>query len=267
MGINSIKRKDKIKELLSREKQVSVSELVSLFHVSEVSVRRYLEELEKENFLFRTYGGAVKRENGISAEFFFGEKEKKNLAEKKAIAKAAYDLINSGETIFLDTGTTTLEISRLLLQSGKNLLVVTTSLPVVSELSRTDDLKVFVLGGFLRKELMDFSGPFSGEEIARLAFDQVFLGVDGISGDKGLTTTDTVTAGMEESVMKKTRVVNVVADFSKIGKESLISYGNIKGKNIFKRLITDSRADRKELEKIKKAGFEVKIAQLEEDKR
>jgi DeoR family transcriptional regulator, fructose operon transcriptional repressor len=267
MGINSIKRKDKIKELLNRRKRVSVSELVSLFHVSEVSVRRYLEELEEENFLFRTYGGAVKKENGISAEFFFGEKEKKNLAEKKAIARVAYELIKSGETIFMDTGTTTLEIGRLLVRSDKNLLVVTTSLPVVSELSRTDNIKVFVLGGFLRKELMDFSGPFSGEEIARLAFDQAFLGVDGISGDKGLTTTDTVTAEVEESVMKKARVVNVVADFSKVGKESLISYGNIESKNTTKRLITDSRADRKELEKIKKAGFKVKIAQLKEDER
>lgn len=147
MGINSIKRKDKIKDLLSRKGRVLVSELISALDVSEVSIRRYLEELEKENFLLRTYGGAVKKENGISAEFFFGEKEKKNLAEKKAIAKVAYDLINSGETIFLDTGTTTLEISKLLVRSGKTPVVVTNSLPVVSEISKVEGIKVSFLAG------------------------------------------------------------------------------------------------------------------------
>lgn len=261
MGINGIKRKDKIKDILDRKGQVSVSELVSLFKVSEVSVRRYLEEMEKENLLLRTYGGAVKKENSISSEFFFGEKAKKNVAEKKVIAKEAFEMIKSGETIFFDTGTTTLEISKFLAKSGKTLVVVTTSLPIVSELSQAGSIKVFVLGGFLRRELMDFSGYFLSEEIADFTFDQSFLGVDGISAEKGLTTTDTVTAGVEESVMEKSRIINIVADFSKIGKVSLIPYGNIKERKKEKRLITDSRADRRELEGLKKSGFEIRIAQ------
>ncbi|MBN1446179.1 MAG: DeoR/GlpR transcriptional regulator [Candidatus Omnitrophica bacterium] len=263
MGIKSIKRKERITEVLDRKGGVSVAELVSMLKVSEVTVRRYLEELEKENVLLRTYGGAVKKEGGISPEFFFGEKEKKNLAAKKAIAAESIALIKSGETIFLDTGTTTLEISRLLAGIEKKLIVVTNSLPVVSELSQSSVIKVFVLGGFLRRELMDFSGPFSDSEIKGLAFDQIFLGVDGISAEKGLTTTDTTTAKIEEAVMSRTRIINIAADFSKIGKISLIQYGDINKRNIHKRLITDSSAEKKEVSLIKKLGFEIKIAELQ----
>ncbi len=83
----------------------------------------------------------------------------------------AYDLINSGETIFLDTGTTTLEISKLLVRSGKTPVVVTNSLPVVSEISKVEGIKVFVLGGFLRRELMDFSGHFLPGDIESFTFE------------------------------------------------------------------------------------------------
>lgn len=260
MGINGIQRKDKIKEALSKKGQVSVSELVALFKVSEVTVRRYLEELEKENFLVRTYGGAVKKESSISSEFFFGEKAKKNIAEKKSIAREAAGMIKSGETVFFDTGTTTLEVSKLLSHGGKNLVIVTTSLPIVSELSQSAGMKIFVLGGFLRRELMDFSGYFLQEEIANFAFDQSFLGVDAISAERGLTTTDTVTAEMEEAVMGKSRIINIVADHSKIGKVSLIPYGRINETRKEKRIITDSRADRRELDRLKNFGFEIIIA-------
>jgi len=263
MGISSIKRKNRIIEILNTQGTVAVSELVQRLNVSEVTVRRYLEEMEQDNFLLRTYGGAVKKESGISAEFFFGEKEKKNLAEKKAIAEEAVSLIRNGETIFLDTGTTTLEISRLLARSGRNILVVTNSLPVVTELSRAGDIKVFLLGGFLRRELMDMSGPFSDDEIGKLTFDQVFLGVDGISANRGLTTTDTTTARIEEAVMERTRILNVVADFSKIGKVSLIPYGSIEKRDVHRRLITDSSAGKKELKRIeRKLGFEIRVAML-----
>ncbi|MCM8820575.1 MAG: DeoR/GlpR family DNA-binding transcription regulator [Candidatus Omnitrophica bacterium] len=259
MGIKSIKNKEKIVEVLEKKGVISVSELAPILKVSEFTIRRYLEELEKEGILIRTYGGAVKKDNGISSGFFFGEKAKKNINEKKLIAELAFSLIKDGETIFLDTGTTTLEIARLLKRGEKNLVVATNSFPVVSELSQVSYIKVFVIGGFLRNTLMDFAGPFSTEEIGILSFDQAFLGADGISADRGLTTTDTTSAEIEEAVMDRARTINIVADFSKIGRDSLIPYGRMKErKNI--RIITDFRANKKELKKIQDAGIEVKIA-------
>jgi len=250
MGISSIQRKTFIKDIVARKGDISVSEIVKLLDVSEVTARKYLEELESENFLLRTYGGAVLRKPSFSGEFFFGEKSKKNISEKQAVAKKAFSLIKDNETVFLDTGTTVYELSKLMKNSGKKLVAATNSLSVVSELSQNSGIKVFVLGGFLRHELMDFSGTFVKDQIKNLNFNQAFLGIDGLSSEQGMTTTDTLTAGIEESVMEKSAAVNILADYSKIGRISLIPYGKLEKKSIVKRLITDSKADRKELKKI-----------------
>lgn len=258
MGISSIQRKKAIRELIAKKGDITVAEIVSLLGVSEVTGRKYLEELEDEKFLLRTYGGAVLNQPSFSGEFFFGEKAKKNIQAKRAIAKKAFSLITENETIFLDTGTTIFELSRLIKNSGKKLVVATNSLSAVSELSQSSCIKLFVLGGFLRRELMDFSGTFIREEISHLNFNQAFLGIDGLSSEQGLTTTDIVTAGIEEAVMQKSQTINILADFSKIGRISLIPYGKLEIGSKKKKLITDAAADKKELEKIRdKFGFQI----------
>ncbi|MCX5642490.1 MAG: DeoR/GlpR family DNA-binding transcription regulator [Candidatus Omnitrophica bacterium] len=262
MGINSLKRKEMIRSAVAGRGEVLVSELVKRLGVSEVTIRRYLEELEKEGVLTRTYGGAIKNEARISPEFLFTEKSQRNLAEKKVIARAAVNLVREGETIFLDSGTTILELSRLLKKSRLSFTVATTSLPVASELFPLERIKVLLLGGFLRRELFDFFGPFSREELSRLTFNQAFLGVDGISGQEGLTTTDSVTALIEETVIKKSQKINILADHSKIGHIALIPYGNIQGIAKTKRLITDSGAAPEELRNLKKMGLEVIVVKV-----
>ena len=261
MGISSIQRKKAIKDIISKKGCISVSEIVNTLHVSEVTVRKYFEELECENFLLRTYGGAVIKETSFSGEFFFGAKSQKNIKEKQAIAKKAFSLIKDNETIFLDTGTTIFELSKIIRAGNKKLVVVTNSFSVVSELSHNQKIKVFVLGGFLRHELMDFSGMFAKEEIRYLNFTQTFLGVDGLSAREGLTTTDPITAKVEEAVMEKSLVLNILADFSKIGRVSLIPYGRLDSRQMFKRLITDSKADKQEIAKIK-SRFGLEIIQI-----
>ena len=262
MGINSIKRKEMIWLAVASHGEVSVAELVKRLGVSEVTVRRYLEELEKEGVLTRTYGGAVKNETRISPEFLLTEKSQRNLAEKKVIARAAVDLIQEGETIFLDSGTTILEVSRLLKERQFRLTVATTSLPAASELFPVERIKVLLLGGFLRRELFDLFGPFSREELSRLTFNQAFLGVDGISGQEGLTTTDSISALVEETVIKGSQKINILADHSKVGHIALIPYGNIQGITKTKRLITDSGAAPEELHNLKKMGLEVIVVKV-----
>ena len=256
----SIKRKNTIAKILKEKGEISVSELVNKFSVSEVTIRRYLRDLERKGILLRTYGGAVKREDTIPAEFFFGEKSKRNINEKKRIASLSVKLIQNGQIIFLDTGTTTLEISKFLVKEEKKVMVVTNSIPIAYELASTKYIKVFILSGFFRKELFDLFGPFSIPEIEKFSFNQSFLGVDGISSKVGLTTTDLITAQIEEAVMDRSEVINIVADFSKIGRISFIPYGNIKNRRVIKRLITDSSASKDEIRKLKEYGFEIKIA-------
>lgn len=262
MGINSIKRKEIIRLTVASRGEVSVSDLVKRLGVSEVTIRRYLEELEKEGVLTRTYGGAVKNDVRISPEFLFTKKSQHNLAEKKAIARAAVNLVQEGETIFLDSGTTTLEVGRLLRERQFHFTVATTSLPVASELFPVERIKVLLLGGFLRRELFDFFGPFSRKELNRLTFNQAFLGVDGISSQEGLTTTDSITALIEETVIKKSQKINILADHSKIGRVALIPYGNIQGITKTKRLITDSGAAPEELRNLKRMGLEVIVVKV-----
>ncbi|PIP15673.1 MAG: hypothetical protein COX46_05255 [bacterium (Candidatus Ratteibacteria) CG23_combo_of_CG06-09_8_20_14_all_48_7] len=262
MGITSIKRKELIRSVINSRGEVSVLELAKKLGVSQVTVRRYLKEMEREKFLIRAYGGAVKREPEITPNLFFTEKTPLNLAEKRAIAQTAAGFINEGETIFLDSGTTILELSRILKKKNFRLTAATNSLPVVYELITANRIKVLLLGGFLRRELFDFWGPFSLEELDRLSFNQAFLGVDGISGQSGLTTTDLTSARTEEAVMAKSQVINILADYSKIGQDALISYGKIKDIHKVKRLFTDSKIPKKEIELLKSLGLEIKIANL-----
>lgn len=265
MGITSIKRKELIRSVINSHGEVSVLELAKKLRVSQFTVRRYLKEMEREGLLIRAYGGAVKRDTEIAPEFFFTEKAQRNPAEKRAIAQAAAGFINESETIFLDAGTTTLELSRILKKKNLRLTVATYSLPVVYELITANRIKVLLLGGFLRRELLDFWGPFSLEELDRLSFNQAFLGVDGISGQSGLTTTDLASARIEEAIMAKSQVINILADHSKIGQDALISYGKIKDIHKIKRLFTDSKIPKKEIEPLESFGLEIKIAKPQKD--
>jgi len=262
MGIKSIKRKEFIISLVTRRGKVSVSDLVNNFKVSEVTVRRYLKELERAGMLMRAYGGAVKIEADISPEFLFSEKSRRNPTEKKAIARAAVKFIQDGETIFLDSGTTPLELARLLKTNQQRLTVATTSLPIASELASADKIKILLLGGFLRREFFDFFSPFTPGELKQLTFNQAFLGVDGISGQEGLTTTDSATARVEETVIERSRKINILADHSKVGHVALIPYGKIKEVAKPKRLITDSGASPEELRKLKKFGLEIIVVKV-----
>lgn len=262
MGVKAVKRENKIVSLLEDRGEVSVSQLVEALDVSEVTIRRDLESLEGKGVLLRTYGGAVRRrDNEIGNEFAYGEKEKRNILEKKAIAKAAAGFIKPGETVFLDSGTTAYEIALLIKRGKTELTVVTNSFPAASELADTDAVNIFLLGGFLRKKLYDFYSPFVRDEIAGLSFGTAFLGVDAISGKSGLTTTDLFTAQLEDAVMEKSHRVIIVADSSKIGKASLIGYGGNIAPEIPRILVTDGKAPEKELDEIKKNGFEIIIAE------
>lgn len=259
MGIGSVTRRNEIVSRVLKNGEVSVSELVDAFDVSEVTIRRDLEELEGRGVLLRTYGGAVKKEeNEIGSEFLFGEKKLRNLEAKRSIAEAAMDFVKPGETVFLDSGTTTLEIARFIREKNIDVTVVSNSLPLVIELIHSEKANIFLLGGFLRRKLFDFYGPFLKDEISNLSINKAFLGVDAISGKFGLTTTDSSTGQIEEAVIANSCEIVVVADSSKIGKVALIPYGKSCARNLPCTLITDTGADEAELKEIEKLGFAVK---------
>jgi len=253
MGLEFNKRKDKILEILRDNRTVKVEQLVRIFRVSGITIRRDLERLEREGFLVRVYGGAISKEK-LNYEFSFQGKLGKNKEEKEKIGKLAATFIKEGEVIFLDTGTTTLYIAREL-RSRKNLKVITNSLYVAYEFSSVQDIELILLGGIFRPKSLDVAGSVTEENLAKFHADKAFLGADGIT-PSGLMTTDIQTANVAKTMVKLSKEVIVVTDHTKFGRNSFVIYA---GLNIVDKIITDKGLSSKYKKILKSKGIEVFI--------
>ncbi len=252
MGLDFAERKKTILDILNTENKVEVAKLASELEVSEVTVRRDLLIMERQGLLAKTYGGAVKLEQTF-LETMYRDKVKKMPEEKEAIGKYAAGLVKSGDVIFLDNGTTTAQIAKNL-KDRTNITVVTNSLFVLSELRFSRNINIILLGGNYRAGSLDLSGPLTERSIETFRADKAFLGTDGINIDGGVTSGDIYTAKVTELMCRLANEVIIVADHTKIGKNSFSKYADIK--NIDK-LITDKNTDSSYLNKISELGVEV----------
>ena len=165
-------RRSYILKQLNDKSSVTVSELSEAFGLSEVSVRKLLVSMEQEGVLKRTWGGAVSA-YGSLREFSHQEKEFLHKEEKTAIARAAYDCISDGEAVFLDSGTTTIQLARLMVTGPKrNIMVCTNSIHIAMELSKAGDLQVIVTGGELRANIYSCVGSLAAAALDQLYFDK-----------------------------------------------------------------------------------------------
>lgn len=214
----TVERRTKIIKIIDNEGNVKVTELSKLFNVSEVTIRNDLDQLEKKNLLVRAHGGAMKLQRaGIDYEL--DVKAKKNRAQKIAIGKKAASLIKNGDTIILDSGTTTLEIAKNL--SGfSNLTVITNSLNIAGQLVEFPDIKVIMLGGILRRTSLSFVGIKAIESLKNYFCDKVFMGVDGIDAHYGISTPNEEEAFLNNIMINNSREIIVVTDSSKFKNRS-----------------------------------------------
>ena len=196
MGLRAETRKKEILRVISDKKKLAIKELEDIFEVSGVTLRKDLEDLEKEDYLHRIYGGAVINEK-VGYEFPILERLNENILEKKSIAKEALSLISEKEAIFLDSGTTILELAKLL-KSYENLTVVTNSHLVVSELSSSKGIHLICIGGEFNPNHLAFCGLMTLNELRQFHFDKAFLGTDGLSLQYGLMTDDVAIAEVEK---------------------------------------------------------------------
>ncbi len=173
--------------------------------------------------------------------------------EKRRIAAAASALVTDGEAIGLTGGTTTTEVARSLVDRQR-LTVVTNALNIASELAIRPNLKLVVTGGYARPESYELVGPLAERSLAGLNLDVVFLGVDGISFEAGLTTHHEVEAHTNLALIERARRTVVVADSSKIGRSAFAQICPIERVD---ELITDSGADARSLAAIRDAGVDV----------
>jgi Transcriptional regulators of sugar metabolism len=219
-------RKQKILEYIANNARTSVQELCELLNVSQATVRRDLSELEKSNLLKRTHGGAVAL-HSVNFESTYGEREVQFQKEKMLIAKKAADFIEDGDSLIIDSGTTTYYLVPELMRF-KDLTVVTNSVLLMQELSFIPNIEIVSVGGNLRRNTMAFTGPLAESVLDRIRVDKAFMATNGVDVVEGLTTPNIVEASIKTKMLSIANQVYVLADHSKIGRVSFAKFGHIK---------------------------------------
>jgi DeoR family transcriptional regulator of aga operon len=232
-------RRRRILHLLEDQERVTVGKLAKEFGISAVTIRGDLDALDRQGALVRSHGGAVKRLDPLR-DYPLKIKETLHHAAKVRIAEAAFRLIRPGEKIILDSGTTTAEIARRIRNSKiKSLTVITNALNIAIELANLANVSVIMLGGMVRQMSYSLVGPHAVQILGELNADHVFLGVDGLDPDFGLSTPDVLEANLNAIMIRVSRQTTVVADSSKFGQRSLSVISKLD--NIH-RVITDNKA-------------------------
>jgi DeoR/GlpR family transcriptional regulator of sugar metabolism len=245
-------RQKQICELIARQGDCSIEELVKRFGVSGMTVRRDLESLAEQGKVIRTHGGAAMAER-VSFEFEFLKHRMENQAAKQAIAAVAAAEIKNGETIMLDSGTTTLALAGLL-REKHGLTVITNSLPIAAQLQYNQEIEVLLLGGRLRASSPDLAGAVTEANLEMLRADAVFMGADAIDRQGGVYQESPEVGRMLTKMAASAGRVYVVADGSKLGRTAVWRFGRLQD---WAALITDAGADRSLLASLKKAGVRV----------
>lgn len=249
-------RHKKILEIIETSGSVTVDELIRILQVSAVTARADLDALAEANALVRSHGGGVKRSDS-QVDYPVAIKETLHKAEKVRIGRAAAALIQPGQTIILDSGSTTAEVARQIRKDNIRLTVITNALNIAAELASTSHVEVVMLGGLLRKPSGSMVGPLAENSLRELSADHLFLGVDALDPSIGICTPDMLEAQLNSSMIRACREVTAVADFSKFQRRSLSVIAPI---DRLTRLITDDKSDPQVLAAIRERGVEVIVA-------
>jgi len=249
---STVERRNKIIQKIESEGSVRVDELSDEFDVSSVTIRNDLDFFEEKGLIHRTYGGALLR-NNIYNDPSIEEKKKINIEEKKRIAECAVDLIKDGESIILDSGSTTREIA-LRLKEKKNLTIMTNAINIALELAGSTNLEIMLTGGVLRDKSYSLVGPEAERTMQNYYFNKLFLGVDGMDFEHGLTTFHPLEAQLNRIMVERSNEVIAVTDSSKFNRHS---FSYICDLNHINTLVTDKNISADFEDKLKKRDIMV----------
>ncbi|WP_066501762.1 DeoR/GlpR family DNA-binding transcription regulator [Abyssisolibacter fermentans] len=216
-------RQRMILEILKNKGIVKINELVKFTKTSESTIRRDLTYLEGINELKRIHGGATLLKGRLN-EPSYKEKQVKNISEKSKIAKYASALIEEGDCIYLDAGTTIFEMIQYI--DKKDIVVVTNGLKHIDALVE-QDIDAYILGGRIKARTKAAVGIDALKNLERFRFDKCFIGINGIHLEYGFTTPDSEEAILKESIMKLSKEAFVLADESKFGEVNFVKVSDI----------------------------------------
>jgi len=252
-------RRQQILNLLEETGTLNVSDLADRFGVSLVTVRKDLDELGAEGLLDRTFGGAVFSQRSRFNRSFL-QRALEHRQEKRAIAAAALEYIQDGDTIILDAGTTTLALAQVLKQQVKNVFVITCSVPVALELSSAG-YDILLLGGMVRNKSLALLGRETLRIIERYRADKAFLGSTGFTAEMGHSTPNPDDAQIKEALIRIADKTYVLVDSSKYGHNCLTSFAQLRDVQL---TITDSGLSRNKAKALEAIGARLRIAEVVE---
>jgi DeoR family fructose operon transcriptional repressor len=253
-----VERLDAIRGYLYAHGYSTVQTLADAVGASLATIRRDLQFLEREGAIDRVHGGARIAE-GSSVEVAFQERAKRHLLAKRAIARAAYAALVPHATIFLDAGTTVLQLARLIRLNPLPLRIFTNGLTVAQEFLNVPNLSVSVLGGQLRSENVSLVGPEAEVALEALWFDQLFLGVSAISADGALYSVDSAEASLNRRMLGRAAETYLLADASKFATTATYRVAPLTAA----RVITDWRLDSEWRARLADTGVDATIAEAE----
>ena len=247
-------RRERMRALIRHSGVARVQDLRRDLKVSVATVRRDLEVLEEEGRIRRVHGGAMSLESRLE-EVVFDAKAGMASREKLRIAEEAVKLVNLGDSVYLDGGSTVLQLARLL-ASRSDLTVVTNSLRAAGELAEAGP-RVILTGGELRRLSQTMVGPLAGSVLDRVRVDKAFMGTMGFSLEDGLTTTDPNEAHVKALVQEQARQVILLADSGKAEKVAFARVAEPEAVDVF---ISDKQLPASFAKALRKRGLKVRLA-------
>jgi DeoR family transcriptional regulator, aga operon transcriptional repressor len=248
-------RRQHILGLLQSDGRVLVAELSRQLGISQITIRKDLDHLEGKGLIQRTHGGALPVQTGALFDPSLQEKQKQHSHEKQRIAAAAARLVQEGQCVMLDSGTTTTAIARALRRFSQ-LTVITNAVNIAAELAGTN-FEVILTGGTLRKNSFSLVGPLAEDVLEEMHADILFLGVDGFDVEQGVTTPNVLESRVNRAMVKAARRVVAVCDSTKFGRRSL---SRIVSPAAIHQVITDKNVPQQIVEALQSQNIEVTVA-------
>lgn len=248
-------RKEKILDLIKEDGAAKVTDLARIFKVTEVTIRQDLEKLEKEGLIIREHGGAYLKnvENQVRAVTLAHQEE---MEKKELIARKCLEFIHSGDTIILDSGSTTTEIAKKL-KGFKNLTVITNALNIALILGAQPGIEVVVTGGEFKPPTLSLTGQKAADFFKGLHAQKLFLATAGISLKAGLTYPSISDLVVKKAMIDAAETTYLVADSTKMGKAAFASLGAL---SLINCIITDAGIEEKHKAVLRENDIELIIA-------
>jgi len=254
-AFSNVERQEAVLRRLETSPRVSVGEICEAFAVSETTARRDLEALAAQGLLQRVHGGAIAARRA-APESPILLRNQEQAAEKRETGRAAATLIEDGETIFLGSGTTVLEVAREL-RRRRDLTVLTNSLPVLATLAGLAGISLVGLGGVLRESESSLIGHLTEQALAELRADKVIIGIRALSLEQGLTNDYLPETLTDRAILRIGGEVIIVADHTKCG---AVAAACVAPLSAMKTLVTDNQTPPEFLDALRAEGIRVVVS-------